>query len=153
MRKDSQLSRYDQSPARRPKFLSPWASDFWEPTRLFDEVFGGIENDNILAPAIDIEETDVEFLVSADLPGIKKEDISIESVNNQLSISAERKYENNEGRKQGRTERFYGTYQRSFTLPAGVDAEKIQADYKGGVLTVHLPKGEKSKAKRIQIGG
>ena len=153
MRKDSQLSRHDQSPTRRPKFLSPWASDFWEPTRFFDEVFGGIDNENFLAPAIDIEEADAEYLVSADLPGMKKADISIECANNQLNISAERKYENTDGRKQGRTERFYGTYQRCFTLPAGVDAEKIQADYEGGVLTVHLPKGEKSKAKRIQIGG
>lgn len=151
MRKENQLARREQA-SRLPHFLSPWASDFWEPTRLFDEVFGGVGNDDFLAPAIDIEETDNEFLVSADLPGIKKEDIAIECVNNQLNISAERKYEHSDSRKQGRTERFYGTYQRSFTLPAGVDAEKINADYDGGVLTLHLPKGEQAKAKRIQIG-
>ena len=153
MRKDTQLSRRDQDRPNASRFFSPWASDFWEPTRLFDEVFGGLpDNDDLLAPAIDIEESDSEFLISADLPGVKKQDISIECANNQMSISAERKYQHDEGRKQDRVERFYGTYQRSFALPPGVDAEKIRAEYESGVLKIHLPKGEKMKAKRIQIG-
>jgi HSP20 family protein len=131
--------------------------DYFEPTRWFDDFFNREmsrfgDQGRFLSPAIDIDETDEEYLVSADLPGIKKEDIQIECSGNQLMISAERKYESTEGRKQERRERFYGTFQRSFTLPAGVDADKIQANYESGVLTVRVPKGEQIKSKRIQIG-
>ena len=64
---------------------------------------------------------------------------------------AERKYETHENKKGNRHERFHGTYQRSFSLPQGVDAAKIAASYEGGVLEVHIPKGETVKSKRIQI--
>ena len=67
------------------------------------------------------------------------------------SEKAERKYDTGDGRKQGRRERFFGTYKRSFTLPVGVETNKIEADYSGGVLTVHIPKGEQIKGKRIPI--
>ena len=104
------------------------------------------------SPAIDINETADEYLVSADLPGIKEDDIKIECNANQLTISAERKYDSTESKKENRRERFFGTYQRSFTLPQGVDSEKIDAKYEGGVLEIHIPKGEKVKSRRIQIG-
>lgn len=161
MKKDitrSESGRADRMPIlRRPSFFAPWFEDYMEPTRWFDDFFGRdlsrmASDDKFLSPAIYIDETASEYLVRVDLPGIKKEDINIECTGNQLTISAERKYENEDGRKQGRRERFYGTYQRSFTLPTGVDADKIKASFDNGELTVHVPKGEQAKAKRIQIG-
>lgn len=160
MRKDVSTTNQDQAnypQTRRSNFLSPWANDFWEPNTWMDNFFGpelsAFPFDNkFLSPAIDVDEGDNEYLVSADLPGLKKEDISIDCSGNQLTIFAERKYEKKEGKKQGRRERFYGTYQRSFTLPVGVDTNKIDAAYDGGVLTVHIPKGEMTKSKHIPIG-
>jgi HSP20 family protein len=149
MRKDltTKSNRDDRSPApRRSSFLSPWFDDYLEPTRWF----GG--EDRFLAPAIDIDETDDEYIVSTDLPGVKKEDISVECVGNQLTLSAERKYESSEGKKSDRRERFYGSYQRSFTLPTGVDTDKVEASFEDGVLCVRIPKGEQAKSRRIQIG-
>jgi HSP20 family protein len=161
MRRDlsrTQTGQAQRLPAeRRSGFFSPLFEDYFEPARWFDDFFNREmsrygEQARFLSPAIDIDETDNEYVVSADLPGIKKEDIQIECSGHQLTISAERKSESTEGRKQERRERFYGTFQRSFTLPSGVDADKIQADYEGGVLTVRIPKGEEIKSKRIQIG-
>lgn len=157
MRKDISNTNQDQSnypQSRRSNFLSPWGNDFWEPgswDNFFSPELSSFDS-KFLSPAIDVEESDNEYLVSADLPGLKKEDISIDCSGNQLTISAERKYEKQEGKKQGRRERFYGTYQRSFTLPVGVDTNKIDAAYDGGVLTVHIPKGENIKSKHIPIG-
>lgn len=155
----SESNRAERMPSSRLyNSLSPWTDEFWEPTRWFDEFF----NRNLpslsydmesLPPAIDIDETENSYVVNADLPGVRREDISIECHNNQLSISAERKYESGqEERKQGRRERFQGKYFRSFTLPTGVNADEIHASYEDGVLTVEIPKGEESKAKRIEIG-
>ena len=155
----SESGRAERMPiSRRPSFFTPWFDDDMETTRWFDDFFGRdlsrlARNDRFLSPAIDIDETADEYRVCADLPGIKKEDINIECAGNQLTISAERRYENEDGRKQGRRERFYGTYQRSFTLPTGVDPDKIEALYENGELTIRVPKGEQAKAKRIQIGG
>jgi len=142
---------------RASSFLSPRFEDFFEPTRWFDDFltrdlmpFYG--DNRLLAPTVDIDETADEYIVSADLPGVKKEDISIECAENQLTISAERKYESVEGRKSDRQERYYGSYQRSFTLPSGVDADKVEASYDEGVLTLRIPKGEQAKARKIEIG-
>ncbi len=161
MKKDlSQLQsgRGERLPVhRRAGFFSPLFDDYFEPARWMDDFFGRdlsgfADQARSLSPAIDIDETKDEYLITADMPGIKQEDINIECTGNQLTISAERKYESTEGRKQERRERFYGTFQRSFTLPTGVDADKIQADYEGGVLTVTVPKVEQAKSRKIQIG-
>lgn len=151
--------RADRLPAtRRSRFLSPWFEDYWEPTRFIDDFFNRdfplmSTDSRFLSPAIDVEETKDEYLVTADLPGINKEDIDIECIGNQLTITAERKYESTEKeRRQGHQERFHGTYQRSFALPTSVDAEKISASYNNGVLTVHVPKVEQVKPRRIEIG-
>ncbi len=142
--------RVERFPAsRRLGLFAPWFDDIYNRD---ESAFPFSAADRALAPAVDIEETSDEYMVSADLPGIKKEDISIECVGSQLTISAERKYESPEGRKQDHQERFYGMYQRSFTLPSGVDADKIEASCESGVLTIHIPKAEKAKARRIEIG-
>lgn len=169
MRKDVSTNQSNQSgqsnqerlpsSSRRNNFFSPWWSDDYmlEPSRWFDNFFGsnvspysGME-DCFLSPAIDIDETDNEYVVCADLPGIKPEDISVDCSGNTLTISAERKYESG-GKKSDRRERFYGTYQRSFTLPQGVNSEQIEASYDNGVLDIHIPKSEPVKRRKIEIG-
>jgi HSP20 family protein len=104
------------------------------------------------APTVDIFEDKDKVTVRAELPGMKKEDIDLSLEGNTLSISGERKEE--EERKEGetyRSERFFGRFQRSITLPAAVDSSKVQATYKDGVLTVELPKSEETKAKQIEV--
>lgn len=161
MRRSNELRNAERLPVskRSGMSLSPFFEDFWEPMRLFDDFFRrdylpsmSMAEPQWLSPAIDVEETDSEYLVYADLPGVKKEDINVECSENQLTITAERKYESVEGRKRDRQERFYGKYQRSFTLPQGIRADNIQADFSNGELVVHVPKGEESKARKIEIG-
>jgi HSP20 family protein len=103
-------------------------------------------------PTVDISETDEEYLIKAELPEVKKEDVKLSVHDDVLSISGERKYEKEEkGKKFHRVERAYGSFTRSFTLPDDADAAKIAAEYKDGVLKVHLPKSEKAKPKSIEV--
>ena len=104
------------------------------------------------APAVDISEDDKEYVVKAELPDLKKEEVKVSVENGELTISGERKFEKEEtGRKYHRIERSYGTFLRSFTLPDSVDATKARADFKNGMLEVHLPKDATSKPKSIEI--
>lgn len=104
-------------------------------------------------PSCDIKETKDHYLVSFDMPGVKKEDIKIELQNNQLVISGERQYEMKEedGEATLRHERAYGKFERTFVLPTTVSADKIEAHYENGVLNVALPKAESAKGRTIQI--
>jgi HSP20 family protein len=105
-------------------------------------------------PAVDVWETDGELVLSFDLPGVEEDRISVELEDNVLTVSGEReRAERTEGDRFYRYERRFGQFARSVTLPQGVDEEKIQADYKAGVLEVRVPKPEEQKPKRIRIGG
>jgi len=148
----NKTNRADRMPAKsRSSFFTPWFDDFFEPkkTRWWNDVY---ESHRFMTPAMDIDETSDSYIVNADLPGIKKENISIECSGHQLCVSAERKSETIDGRKNDRRERYYGMYQRSFRLPSDADMDKIEASYEGGVLTVQVPKGEQSRSRRIEIG-
>jgi HSP20 family protein len=104
------------------------------------------------SPLVDITEDEKEYLVKAELPEMKKEEIKINVQDDVLSISGERKYEKEEkGKKYHRVERAYGSFMRSFTLPEDADGSKVNAEYKDGVLKVHLPKSEKAKPKAIEV--
>jgi HSP20 family protein len=106
------------------------------------------------APPVDIYETEQhEVVVKAELPDMKREDISVTFENNVLTLKGERKMaaEVANDRFQ-RLERFYGTFSRSFTLPSTVDAGHISAIYKDGVLTVRLPQREEAKPRQISVG-
>jgi len=104
------------------------------------------------APLVDISEDDKEYLIKAELPEMKKEDIKLTVHEDVLTITGERKYEKEEkGKKYHRVERAYGSFMRSFTLPDDADASKIAADYKDGLLKVRLPKSEKAKPKAIEV--
>ncbi len=104
------------------------------------------------SPLVDISEDEKEYLIKAELPEVKKEDAKVSVQNDVLTISGERKYEKEEkGKKYHRVERAYGSFERSFTLPEDADASKIAAEFKDGVLKVHLPKSEKPKPKSIEV--
>lgn len=104
------------------------------------------------APSVDISEDDKEWLVKADLPEIKREDVKVTVENGVLTISGERKFEKEEkDKKYHRIERSYGNFVRSFTLPDAADGSKVNAEFKDGVLKVHLPKAEKAKPKAVEV--
>lgn len=104
------------------------------------------------APLVDISEDEKEYLIKAELPEIKKEDIKVTVHDDVMTISGERKYEKEEkGKKYHRVERAYGNFTRSFTLPEDADGSKISAECKDGILRVRLPKTEKAKAKAVEI--
>ena len=101
---------------------------------------------------MDIYETENELVVKADLPDVNEKDIDIRIENNTLTITGERKFEEQVSKDNYlRVERAYGTFSRSFSLPNTVNTEAIQADYHNGLLTVHLPKREESKPKQIKV--
>jgi HSP20 family protein len=103
-------------------------------------------------PAMDVVETDGQFVLRADLPGLTDKDVNIEVEENVLTISGQRKSEH-EQRKEGyyRLERSSGAFTRSLTLPEGVDAGAIQASFENGVLEVRIPKPEQHKPQKVQI--
>jgi HSP20 family protein len=101
---------------------------------------------------MDVSEDREHFYVKAELPGMRKEDIEISLHNGALSISGERKAENTyENAETHRTERFFGRFQRSISLPSAIAADQVKAHYKDGVLTVTLPKTEEAKPKQIDV--
>ena len=103
-------------------------------------------------PALDVHEDKDNFVVQAELPGMKREEIDVTLHDGVLSISGERKAEKKyEEAEVYRTERFFGKFQRTVTLPAPVAADKVKAQYKDGVLTVTLPKTEAAKPKQIDV--
>lgn len=104
------------------------------------------------APRTDMRETDDQYIIEVDLPGMAKENIHINVKDNILNIEGERKEEVKEERAGYlRSERTFGSFKRSFSLPATVVEDKIKASFKNGVLTVNVPKAEKSKSKNVII--
>ena len=103
-------------------------------------------------PAVDVQEDESEYVIKADLPEVQKNDVKVEMLDGALTIEGERKQEKEEhGRRYHSMERAYGKFLRRFTLPSGIDAGKVKADFKDGVLRVHLPKTAKSSPKAIDV--
>ena len=140
----------------------------WSPLREFDDlfsrynrVFGGLppstEGDECQPvaqwrPAANVSETDKEYLIRAELPAVDKKDVEVTVHEGVITIRGERRYErSHESEKQHRVESFYGSFARSFNLPADVDDSKVYAESKDGVLSVHLPKTAVAKPKAIEI--
>jgi HSP20 family protein len=104
------------------------------------------------SPLVDILEDEKEYLIKAELPEMKKEDVRLTVENDVLAISGERKFEREEqNKKYHRVERAYGSFVRSFSLPEDADESKVSADFNDGMLQVHLPKSVKAKPKAIEI--
>jgi HSP20 family protein len=103
------------------------------------------------APLVDITEDDKEYLIKAELPDVKKEDVKVAVENGRLTITGERKFEKEESKKYHRVERLYGRFVRSFIVPDIAEADKVSAEFADGVLKVHLPKSEKAKPRQIEV--
>jgi HSP20 family protein len=124
--------------------------------RLFDSPLTELTRTSQLlsgwTPALDVHEDKNNFIVKAELPGMKKEDIEVSLHDGTLSISGERKSETkHEDAEVYRAERFFGRFQRTVALPAPVAADKVKAAYKDGILTISLPKTEEAKPKQIDV--
>jgi len=143
--------------------LTPWSSrgemtSFRrEMDRLFDRFFEGwpfraLVEEGQWAPSVDVSENAKAVIVKAEIPGIDPKAIDLSVHGNILTLRGERKKEHEEkGEDFHRTERSYGAFSRSIRLPAEVDVPKITANYKDGVLKVHLPKTKQAEAKKIQV--
>jgi len=104
------------------------------------------------APPVDIQETDKEYLIKAELPEVKKENVKVEMLDGVLTIEGERSQEKEEkGKKFHKVERAYGKFVRRFALPTEVEATKVQAEFKDGMLNVHLPKSAGAKPKSVEV--
>jgi len=124
--------------------------------RLFDSFFHNLEDEETaltaFSPAVDIEEHDKEFVISAELPGMKKDDIKINVKDNVLSISGEKTQEHKtEGKNYHRSERVFGAFQRTFRLPEYADQENVTAEYHDGILHITIPKLQESLANQVEI--
>jgi HSP20 family protein len=122
--------------------------------RLLNGAFeGNGQTNQAWSPAVDVWETEAELVYAFDLPGIPEDSISVELEDNALTVSAEREREENvDGERFYRYERRFGTFSRTIGLPQGTTDENIRAEYKNGVLEIHVAKPEQPKPKRIQIG-
>lgn len=153
------------SPMTRWEPLARWSplKELEEMEKRLSSVFGRVpkraegEKEEAMSvadwsPLVDITEDEKEYVVKAEVPEMKKEDIKLNVHDDVLTISGERKYEKEEkGKKYHRVERAYGSFVRSFTMPEDADGTKVSAEYKDGVLKVHLPKSEKAKPKAIEV--
>lgn len=155
------LSAFDSSALR------PVAHMRHEMDRLFDNFFSGsgatpfssdlftpLAASNLLKPKVDVGATGREYSITVEVPGVRQEDVKIEIANNTMTISGEKKQEQEEKDKNYyRVERFYGSFQRVLSLPEDADQEQVQATFKNGVLTVRMPRKTlpQSDVKRIEI--
>jgi HSP20 family protein len=135
--------------------LSRW-NPFNEMQRLRDELFRGWPGQTgemqAFAPAVDIYEDEAMITVSAQIPGVKADEVHIDVENNVLTLSGERKLER-EDKREGyhRIESSYGSFTRSFVLPESADSEKVEANLSDGVLSVRIPKRPETAPKRIEV--
>jgi len=120
--------------------------------RVFDAFFGQTDQGRRWVPPMDLVEAEDHFVLKADLPGLSEGDVNIEVQDGTLTISGEREAEH-EQRERGwyRIERSFGSFNRSLTLPDGVDPDRIEAAFSDGVLEVRIPKPEERKPRRISI--
>jgi HSP20 family protein len=124
---------FEESISRNRVFEQSLASEFW-------------------SPAVDIYETESEIVLKAELPGLKKEDVSIEVTDNSLVLTGVRSFEKDiREENYHRIERSYGSFSRTFSLPATVDQDGVNAKFIDGILEIHIPKAEKSAARVIEI--
>jgi HSP20 family protein len=123
-----------------------------EVNRLFSRTLGDSQSGSVWSPPVDVFDNKDEIVLKAELPGLGPDDIDIEVDDNVLTIKGERKFEEKveEGRFY-RLERAYGSFSRSLTLPQGVKADQISADFEGGVLQVRVPKADEVRPRKIAV--
>jgi HSP20 family protein len=138
---------YGEISAMKNRINKMFGEPYWVTRQMNDDSNMGMWN-----PAVDLYEKDEHFVIKAELPGVDKNNISIDLKDRMLTISGERSYDN-EAKEENyyRRERSYGKFQRVFTLPAEVDSDKIRAEFKDGLLQVEVPKPEQQKPKQVTI--
>ncbi|MFW7377669.1 MAG: Hsp20/alpha crystallin family protein [Oligoflexus sp.] len=156
------MTRLDlfREPRLSSRYMNPWSQFFKD----FDNMFRDFDRrldqgqDNVQSvvdwrPSYDLKETDKEYVLSMDLPGMKRDQINIELQGDRLLISGERKDERKEEENaQYLVQKTYGRFQNVFSLPEGLNRDQIEADYEDGVLYLVIPKSEETEAKKIRIG-
>jgi len=147
----------ERSPATRSDSISPVVSLHREMNRLFDDVFRGFDDARFWGgrgawPSVDVEETDKEYRVTAELPGLEERDVEVLLQDGLLTVRGEKKLET-ETRGRSYSERFYGRFERQITLDQDVDDSAVKATFKNGVLTVTVPRNARAveRSKRIPI--
>lgn len=144
----TKMTRY--TPTRTLRDLQREVDDIFD--RFFDRGNSNQGSSAVWSPRTDLLETDNSYRIRLDLPGMTKEDITINLQNNTLTVRGERKSERtDEEEDYVRVERAFGTFHRTFTLPDAVDDQNIEAGYKDGVLTIDVPKTEESTRRQIEI--
>ncbi len=127
----------------------------WKELETLDHGIGQLfdtRNSAMWTPTMDVHETDSEFLIQAELPGVEKKDVHVEVDHGVMTVSGERRYEKeSDDGNAHHIERAYGKFMRSFSLPTNVDTEHVEANMKDGVLEVHLAKKEQDKTKTIEV--
>lgn len=147
-------------PARREEEV-PLFSLQREVNRLFDDFFRGFDLRPLriaeerwggFSPKMDLEETEKEYRITAELPGVEEKDVEVLLTGNSLSLKGEKREEKEEkGKSFYHVERSYGTFQRTVPLPDGIDLKKIDAEFKNGLLTVKLPKTAEAKTRSKKV--
>lgn len=147
------MTRMLQLIPRRDSFLSLFPG-----IGVFDRFFNDLElpdlfnEERMLVPAFDISETEKEYMISGEIPGINSKDLDITLLDDILTIKGEKKQENEEKEENyHRVERHYGSFQRSFRIPEKVKTDELDATYKDGILKLSLPKAEASEVKKIEV--
>lgn len=133
--------------------MSPFRDWDMPISRFFEDMWGDVDLPRkAWVPAVDLQETDQAYVLKADLPGMKKEDITVSVEEGVVTLRGERQHEDT--KDEGgfhRVERRYGSFQRAFRIPGGVDAGSVTAHYKDGVLELTLPKRDEVKPKQIEV--
>jgi len=169
--RNNQLESRRQSASQIDRWRDPYASDFWDPLSMFqrlnqqmDRFFGEIgwgrefrgdrQGASLWTPQVEAFQRGDQFIVRADLPGLKKDDVEIEVTDNAITLKGERKEEHQEQREGFyRSERHYGSFYRTIPLPEGAITESTKANFNNGVLeiSVQAPPREVSRGRRIQV--
>ena len=140
------------------------SSDYrWDPFRMMDALFrwdpfrsdsGFFAPSGDFAPRFDVKETKSAYVIKADLPGLKEEDLNVSVTGHQLTVSGQREHERrDEGDQYFAVERSAGSFARTFSLPDVVDPDAVKADLKNGVLTLEIPKRPEAQPRKVRIGG
>ena len=136
---------FDRLSSLRDELDTLFEMPFWSNFGRQSQLFSG------WSPALDLYQNNDNVIARVELPGMRKEDIEISLQDGMLTINGERKSETSEGEKAERSERYIGKFRRSISLPTQVDANKVSANYRDGILTVTLPKAEEAKPKQIKV--
>jgi HSP20 family protein len=151
-KKERSIARHDPF-SELAEWRPLWGPFFGREGRsLLEDVWGRSAAGRPLTPSVDVSEDDGNYVVTAELPGTKREDVTVELEDDVLTIRGEKRNEREEKKEKRRfVERSYGTFSRSFTLPGNADAERVSASFKDGVLTVTIGKRPEAKPRVVDI--